>query len=177
MIKGFSASQRNILIACGVIFCFYIFYLMVMRPFQEKLDSIDERILLKEEQLKKNLSVIGQAGALDQKYKGFLSQFKQTDTNEQVMSSILSEIDAVAGSLQMHILDLKPQSVVKNGYNNQFPVNLTIESEFANIVQFIYLLQSPPHFFDVEEVHFEKNFNVNSASIKTSLILSKTLMP
>ena len=177
MNKRLTVRERNILMACGILCFFYVFLLMVMNPFQEKLDSIDESIALKEKQLIKNLRVIGQAGALEQKYKEFLSQFKQTGTNEQVMSSILSEIDAVADSLQMHILDLKPQSVVKSGYKSEFPVNLTIESEFADIIKFIYLLQSPPHFFDVEEVHFEKNPNFNSGAIKTSLILSKTLIP
>ena len=177
MNKRLTVRERNILMICGILCCFYVFLLMVMKPFQEKLDSIDESIALKEKQLIKNLRVIGRAGALDQKNKDFLSQFKQTGTNEQVMSSILSEIDAVAGSLQMRILDLKPQAVVKSGYNSQFPVNLTIESEFTDIIEFIYLLQNPPHFFDVQEVHFEKNPNFNSAAIKTGLILSKTLIP
>ena len=151
-------------------------YYGLIRPLNEKIASLDTEIAKKKKKLKNNLGVIKKSQGVDKEYATLIEQFQQTKSNEQVMSAIIAEIEGVAGELQLQISDLKPKRVKREDTNNRFSVSLDIDSQFVDIIQFLHKLQSQPHYFAVEEAHFDNSFRGKNTSMKIQLVLSKVLI-
>jgi len=175
--RKFNTREKNIAVVCAFLIFIYVNYIGLIKPLQDKLEGLNIQVQTKQAQLTKDQQRIQKAGALGNEYEDYLARFQQSGSNEQVMSSILSEIEGVAGELNLLISDLKPNRVRASDYYNQFSVSLTIDSDFNDIMHFLYNLQNQPHSFDVEEVRFDKGPRRQSSSIKTRLILGKTLIP
>ena len=92
------------------------------------------------------------------------------------MAAILSEIESVANQIKLRIDDMKPQKIKKVGFQNNFPVSLAVDGTLSSIIQFLYTLQNSPHYFDIDELYFEKGA-MRTSQVKCRLILSKTLIP
>ena len=178
MIKRFTKRELVTFIICIILVVIYGSYIGIVRPLREKISSLDDDFESQQKKLRKNLKIIEKAKAMNRQYDQYLSQLKQSGSNEQVMASILSEIEQVAGQLGLKITDLKPKRVKREEYYNLFSVNLTIDSDLNEILQFIYTLQGEPHFFRVDEFTFEKGAQRNSGqALKTRFVLSRILIP
>ena len=172
-------TQREQLFAALVVILglvLFIYYSFV-RPLKEQIRLLEIKVKDSEKQISKNFKLIRKGEAREKEYKIYLQEFKQDKPNEQVMSSILAEIEAVALELQLQISDLKPKRVKEGGDYNQFSVSLAIDSSLENIIHFLHILQSEPHIFDVEGLEFEKGSQRKSDTMKTRLVLSKILIP
>ncbi len=177
MIKRLTKREQVIFIVCLLLVLVYVGYRAVAKPLEEKLFFLDDEIEAQQKKLKKNLGVINKAKGLSQQYSKYLEGMKQSGTNEQVMTSLLAEIQEIAAQLGLKISDLKPKRVKKEEYYNYFSVSLTLDGDLKEILQFVYILQKEPHLFHVNEFNFEKGAQRNSQEIKTRLILSRILIP
>ena len=177
MKKQLSGREQKILVLCVLTGLGALFYSGVIVPMNAKKDSLRQEVAVQQKRLDKDLKIIRKAEALEETYAFFVQKFRQPGTGEETVSSILSEIEEVAGKLGLHVADLKPKKVNHNEYDNQFSVSLMIESEFVDIVRFLYTLQQQPYMFDVEEVEFEKSPRKNETMITTRLVLGKTFIP
>lgn len=157
-----------------VVYCGYNY---LVKPLQDKIESLDTAIEAQKRQISKNFRLIRKAEALGRESEGLIQQFKQKRTNEQEMSAILSEIEEVSRGAKLQISDLKPKQVQKQDYYNRFVVSLSIDSEFADIIQFLNTLQAPPHYYEVEEVNFEQITQNTPTTVRTTLVLVKILIP
>ena len=175
--KRLTKREKKIFLACLIVIISYGCYMGLWKPLKDKIDSLDQKIQTQHRRLLKDLRVIQDAQNIETSYNTFHNNFKQEKTNEQIMSSILSEIEEVAGQLALRISDLKPMRVKNEEFFNRFSVSLTIDSDLPGIVHFLYLLQTQPHLFDVESVRFDKGPERKVASIKTHLTLSKIFIP
>ena len=92
------------------------------------------------------------------------------------MSAILAEIESVAREIDLHITDLKPQKVRKGEFLNNFSVSLSANGRLEEITHFLYILQSSPHLFNIEELAIEKS-SAQTQILQTRISLSRILIP
>lgn len=177
MIRRLSARELKILIVSSVVASTYIGYTLLVRPAKEKFIALDEEIAAQQRRLAKNSIEIKKAQDMEKNLEVYEQKFKQPASNEGTMSSILSEIEAVAADLKLQIANLAPKRVKETDLSNRFSVSLTIDGDFLDILQFLHTLQSEPHLFDVEEARFDKGMRQQSSSVKASLVLGKTFIP
>jgi len=176
MIKRLTKREQGIFIACASLIFIYVGFNGIFKPLKETSQMVDRKIEVQQRRLDKDMRIIRKAKALGKEYSVILEQFKQSESDEQVMSKIFLEIERVADELGLKIADLKPKKVRKVDFYNRFSVSLTLESQFQEIVHFIYILQKQPLLFDIDEVRFEQGPRRNRATINTHLILSKILI-
>ena len=177
MIRRLSARELKILIVSSVLAATYIGYILLVKPAKEKLTVLDEEIAVQQRRLAKSALEIKKAEDMEKTLAVYEQKFKQPASNEGTMSSILSEIEAVAADRQLQIANLTPKRVKETDISNRFSVSLTIDGDFLDILQFLHTLQSEPHLFDVEEARFDKGTRQQSTSVKASLVLGKTFIP
>lgn len=177
MIRKLTDRERKIFFVCAAIVFLCIFYNGVVVPLQIKKDSLDEEITIGQAQLDRDLTMIRKAETLEGSYSMYLNEFRQPGTGEETISSILSEIETVAGRLGLHVTDLKPQKVKEGEFERQFSVGLTINNGLVDIIRFMYTLQQKPHLFDVQEVQFERSAGRNQNMMITRLVLGKAFIP
>ena len=177
MIRRLSAREVKILIVSLLLAFGYIGYTFLVRPAKEKFIALDEEIAAQQRRLAKTSAEIQKAGSLERSWEVYEQKFKQSASNEGTMSSILSEIEAVAADLKLQIANLTPKRVKESELSNRFSVSLTMDGNFMDVLQFLHTLQSEPHLFDVEEARFDKGTRQESTSVKASLVLRKTFIP
>jgi Tfp pilus assembly protein PilO len=173
---SFSTREKRIFILLVAAVIILIFYLAVYLPTGEKMSLLENEIRVAERQLKKDVLVIRKARQLEEQDKALLEEFRQKDTDENVMSSILSEIEAVAGEVGMRIADMKPKKARRIDFYNDFSVSLSIDGKLPDITHFMYVLQSSPHRFFVDEFSLEKR-SPTSPELNCRLAISKILVP
>jgi len=178
MFRRMTKREQKILVLCLLLGFVFIGYRGMYIPLQEKSQELDNKIIISNKKLRKNLRIIKKAEASSAKHELYLKQFKQNGENEQVMSWVIAEIKEVAGDLEVKISDLKPQRVeTKENLYNQFPVTLRLQSSLPEVMHFLYILQTEPYYFSVSDIKFDKSSRRKSDKIKTSLLLNKVYIP
>ena len=170
--------EKNIFVVCVITGVLCLVYYGLYKPYGDKMERAKLQIMAQKGHLKKNQKVLAEAASYEKLYENYHQQFKQEGSNEQVMSSILAEIEEAAGSLALRISDLKPMQVKKEDSFNRFSVSLIINSKLDEIIKLLYILQKEPHLFAVDRVSFDKSSNrEDEKNIMTRLVLSKIFVP
>lgn len=177
MKRRLTQREQKILIVFLVLAIIYVGAHALVRPLKERNVSLDQSIEAQQRKLDQGLRLIRRAEAVARKYEPYLKKFRQSKNNEQVMSSILAEIEEVAGGLNLRISNMRPNKVKKGEFYNRFSVSLSLESDFPAMMNFLYILQNEPHIFHVEELHFEKGPAMNTTALRTQIVLGKIFIP
>ncbi|MBN1869064.1 MAG: type II secretion system protein M [Candidatus Omnitrophica bacterium] len=177
MIRHLNKREKIIFGLTFAVVSLAVVYNGLILPLQEKKEWLDEKIAQQKERLIREREVIQRLKAVHAQYDAYLNHFGRNGTKEEITSSILSEIGGSARKQGLQVMDLKPGEVKGNGLDYQFSVSLTTNSDLRGIIRFLYLLQQKPHFFDVEELEFEKLSRTDESMITTRLVLSKVFIP
>ena len=154
----------------------YLIYLGILNPIQKNIEYLDKKIEKSKKQLNKQQKTIRKGEHIDQGYEQYWSMFKQQGSDEQVMSSILTEIESAVKKENMRISDLKPKPVRREDFYNNFSVGLSINGPLKDILEYLYILQNTPHLFNVEELQIEKNSPLAS-ELYCRVVLTRILIP
>jgi len=175
-IRTLTKRENQILILCAAVLTIYIGYNFVYKSFQERFNSFEERIEAQKIRLTKNQKMLSRQKVLDAQYEQLSQGLRQSRSDEQEMTLILSEIESVANQIGMRVTDMKPQKVRRVDFYNQFTINLTTDSELSAILNFIYLLETRPHNFDILEMRLERSSS-GSSQLRCFLTPSRFLVP
>ena len=175
--RRLNKREQAIFVICVLLLSIFVIFNGFMKPLQAKKGFVEEKIAAQKIRLTKNMKAIKEGSALSETYNAYINQYKQAQSNEQVMSALLAEIEEVARELGLNISDLKPNKVRKGEYYNQFSVSVTLDNQFEQIMNLLYTLQSAPHLFDVDEARFDKSSNRNEANLRANIVFSKILIP
>jgi hypothetical protein len=173
--RQFSQRERRIATGLVVVIALALIYRAAYVPLKEKSADIKGRIETGQKQLTKNMKVLRKAQRYEKEHQTLLENFKQKGSDAQTMSALITEIESVAGQVNIRIADLKPQKVRKVDAFNSFSVSLILDGELTPIMNFVYNLQNQPHLFAVDELRLDKK-SPNSQDLKGYLILSRILL-
>ena len=171
-----SQREKNIFILCLSLIVIYLLYQFVFIPMNSKDKILGNRIKVVEKKLLKAKQKVQKAKMFKDDAESSMQSFKQKGSNEEVMSSMLSAIEEVAGKGEVVLADVKPQKVKKEEFANLFSVNLSVEGDLSEVVAFIHQLQNPPNGFKIEEINMTIR-SARSKTIKTRLMISRILVP
>jgi Tfp pilus assembly protein PilO len=172
-----TSREKIIFVICIAVVAVYIINLIILRPAQGSLNHLDQLIQDEILQYQKNMRLIEKSRHLENTYRVYQDQFKQSKDNEQTMAVMLADIEREASAYNLRISDIKPKRVERLNDYNVFSVSVTLDSEFKPMVSFLHTLQSPPYLFSVDEFALDKGGVRNSSEVKTRLILRKILIP
>ena len=173
--RRLSPREKAIAIFCGSVVVLYAGFLL-LRPLSEHEQAINSDILRDLKSLKNNFEVIQKGRTIEGEYKRYIERLMQNDSDAQEMSAIISEIELSANDISMHVSEIKPGKVRRTDFFNNFSVSLSINGELSEITHFLYLLQSDPYYFKIDEIVFEKKTPQDSI-INCSLVLRRVLIP
>ncbi len=173
-----SLTKRESLIftLCLILTGSYGGYFLVYKPLLENLSGMDTRIAISEKKLINNLKIVNKGKSIEGVYEKLVTPFRQKTSDEQAMTSILSEIESVANQTSLRISDMQPKKVKRIDFYNHFSVTLTVEGDMQPVIKFLYTLQNSPHLFKVDEIYLEKS-SIKAREVRCRLIVSKPLIP
>lgn len=168
----FSYRERIIFVLCLLSIFIYWNYMFVYKPAQEKRSGIQDKVLVAQKQLKRDMRTVAQAKAYQGQYDKILAEFKQSGTDEAVMSAILSEIERASAGFKVKIAEMKPQRVKKSELTGEFSVSMTLEGSLSEVIRCLHTLQQPPHLFGVSQLRIERQM-FQGVDLQCQLILSR----
>lgn len=175
MKRSLTSRELGIMTVLGVALVVLFVYQGIYVPYEERRENLQAQIVRAEARLKKNLRILQKSKASAEKGKKLLETFKQEDSDDQVISAMISEMEAAAKGIPIHISDIKPQKVRKDNSINTFSVSLVLDGALSPIVNFIHVLQTAPHLFQIQELRLEKR-SFNSTDLKCYLSLNRLLI-
>ena len=174
--RHLSSREKSILVFCTLTVLIFIGYKGVAQPLHRQSEILNEKIHSSEQKLKKQFNVLERGKIVDKEYEQYAAVFRQTASDGQIMSSILSEVESVARENGMRIADMKPKKVKRIDFYNNFSVSIAMNGQLVDIVKFLYILQNTPHLFNIEELVIEKS-SPRSSTLDCRLVLNRILIP
>ncbi|NTV29636.1 MAG: type 4a pilus biogenesis protein PilO [Candidatus Omnitrophica bacterium] len=169
--------EKVILAVCIGTVLFYTTLQMVVRPLQDRTREVSGQIISMERSLKKDRLIIRKATKSASREAYYRDTFRQTGTDEESVSKIISEIEKIATDVDLRISELKPAAMKHQEHFNTFSVRLVFDAPFEKIAAFLEALQGAPYYFSIDELDIVKPMGTNSTELRVSLSLSRLLIP
>ena len=170
-----TSRERGIFIFFLIVCSIYAAYAFIYRPFLVEGQRIEEDLRFARKKLSDQMRVIQKERNVPHAYREAIASKRQQSAPEEVMSSILSEIETVSREMTIRITEMKPQRVLKADDVNKFPVSLTIDGKFQDLMAFIHLLQAPEHDLQVTQFYLEKEIS-DPAKLLAKIVVVRTLI-
>ncbi|MBF0483098.1 MAG: type 4a pilus biogenesis protein PilO [Candidatus Omnitrophica bacterium] len=171
--RRLNQREKAIFSICLVLALVYAGYNLVFKPLEARKEQVSDAITVQTKRLHKNIKSLQESADSDDKYGKLVEQYKQKVGNEQVMSEMITDIQAESKQMSLNIADLKPQKERIDGQFTQFSVSLTLDSSFADMVKFLEVLQDEKNNFEVDEISFEKGNSRTNSLLRVRLVLSR----
>jgi len=149
----------------------------IIQPLHHYRLGIGKEINSTQKKIYKNLRIINKAELVKRRRGDYFTKFEQTVSDEQNMSTLIAEIEKVAGQLSLSISNLKPEKVRHVDRLSYFSISLQFDSEFKTLIQFLHILQDQAHLFNIKQVNINTRPRKKEGRIKTKLVLSKIFIP
>ncbi|HOX54024.1 MAG: type 4a pilus biogenesis protein PilO [Candidatus Omnitrophica bacterium] len=175
-IRSLSPREKIILSICALLILAYFGVNFIFEPIKAKIDELNNQIGIAELKLKKSNKIIGYQESVEDNFKKYADLIKQKSSDEQEMSALLSEIEAITKDIKISISDMKPSRVRAIDFYKKFSVELEAEGLLEDLTKFIHTLQSQPHFLKIERMRLERR-SMRTNTLRTSILISRIRVP
>ncbi|MCX5681511.1 MAG: GspMb/PilO family protein [Candidatus Omnitrophica bacterium] len=176
MPRPLSAREKTIFVACLGVVTFYLAYHFGYQNLQDETSSQKEQILRSSKDLKTYTKIVRGEKTIEAKLKEYTNILKQKGSDEAEMTKVLSDIEAVAGKVNIKIINMEPEKIKKGDLSNYFSIDVQTEGPMKKICEFLYALESKPNRFRIDEIRIEK-YAMRADSLKCQLVVSRFLIP
>jgi len=170
--KKLNSRETLIFIITLVLAVLFIVYQFVAKPMSEGAVDINDRLRVDQSKLIKAHQMVAQKAVVQARYQNLVSLIGMVDSEEAQMPTIVSKIEAAARESNIHIANIQPQKSVIQKEVSFLGVELEIDGQWLDIVQFLYLLQQQPNFYFINELNLEK-YSDTTNSLHGRIVISR----
>jgi len=150
--KKLNSRETVILFVTLGLIVFFIVYQFVIKPMHEGSVDINDQLRVDHANLMNLVGVMG--------------------SEETQMPSMVSKIEAAARDCNIHIANIQPQKSVTEKQAVFLAVELEIDGQWVDIVQFLAKLQAKPNLFFLNELNLEK-YSGAVNSLRGRIVISR----
>jgi len=176
MTRTLNKREQKILIACLLSVLAAVLVNGVFIPLRDQEAELDADIALEKRMLGKDLGMIAQADILQGRYEEIMGLYGRSGTFEEAASAILTEVERSAAEFGLLVADLKPGKASNDGKEHYISVDLTIHSDYVEVLRFLHALQQPPLMIDVRSLDIQQTTRRGRSNIIARLTLGKTFL-
>jgi len=170
--KKLNQREIRILILTSVLIILFVCYKFIFKPVHEGTVDINDRLRADEVLLKKARQLVGQKTLVEARYQNLVSLIGVVDSEEAQMPVIVSKIESAARDSNVHIANIQPQKSTTQKEAKFLSVELQIDGQWLDIVQFLYTLQQQPNFYFINELNLEK-YSDTTNSLRGRIVISR----
>ena len=170
--KKLNRREFSILMITLSLLVFFVFFKFVIKPMRQGSSDINDRLRVVRVKLIKARQMVVQKSRVEARYQNLVNLIGVVDSEDAQMLTIVSKIDAAARESNIHIANIQPQKSVTQKDFRFLAVELEIDGQWLDIVQFLYLLQKQPNFYFINELNLEKYSGVSS-SLRGRIVVSR----
>ena len=170
--KKLNSRETIILIITLGLVVFFIAYQFVIKPMSEGAVDINDRLRVDEDKLIKARQMVAQKSIVEARYHKLVDLIGVVDSEDAQMPTIVSKIETAARESNIHIANIQPQKSSIQKEARFLAVELEIDGQWLDIVQFLYLLQQQPNFYFINELNLEK-YSDTANSLRGRIVISR----
>jgi Tfp pilus assembly protein PilO len=146
-----SKREKTVFYAATFFISLTVLDRLIISPISDKIRMLDKEIEDKEAAVRKNLRILNYKDRImadKTKYRGYLHS---TKSDEEEMTQVLKEIESLAESSQIYLIDMKPGEVQEMGTSKKYSVNLNCEAQMEQLVTFMYSVEDSKRLLTIEK--------------------------
>lgn len=147
----------------------------IVFPFFRYRDEFSASVRREEDRYRQNLAATARARQWQERYSPLLERFRRTQTNEEIISAMVAEVESAARAAGLKVADMQPQKVRSESFVYRFVLNLGVDGPFPDVMAFIHRLQNEPHVFQVKAMRIQKQMS-KEGEVSCQLTLNRTLI-
>jgi len=168
----FSKREQWIIWVLGILAAGYVIYTAVDHLFWQRMTLLRRQAQEARQQLavqtrRQELLSARLAGQGD-----LLERFRQTESDGSVRARMQADLQELSSREQVRIADIKPVTEKNEGFYKEFPVSVTLEGAFVDIMRFLYFAQTPRFDFRIREFRFSRAYS-EGAALQCQVVLVK----
>lgn len=143
-----SKKEKIGLVAAGIIMVAVLIDKLIINPVGIKFKRLGQQIALNEKKLSLDLHNILNKDLIEDKYKKYKDFVKKNSvSDEESISNMLAEIESLARTAGVTLVDIKPQAAKQVDFYKEYAVEVTIDGQMEQIVAFLHKLNSSVQLF------------------------------
>ena len=171
MLKVFSKREKTILLFTIALIVFSVVFNLVIEPIILRNETLNKEIRIARLKLRQYVRVLSKKEALESSYNKLSASLGQASLMENAAVGTLSEIEELAKSSNIQIVDIRPQSSRNiSGYKENY-VELRTEGTMESYLKFLYNIENSLSLIKVEKLHL--SLKPNSVLLEGSLLVSQ----
>ena len=170
-----SKRQRILLYVAATIVFFVSLDRLVYHPIVSRINELDQEILLKENQLRRNLRNMAARETVHKAYSAYASYALTAGSDDEKIAALLNELEGLARKSGLSLVAVKPRPSTKIDIGKQYPVEVEVETEITPLIKFIYDLHSSQNFLRVKKLRLAPKGS-RTPDLKGYLLISKTMV-
>ena len=170
-------SKRERLIFYGALLVVFIGALdrLFYRPMANLFDELEQEIVLQENQLRKNMRYLAAREVIHKRYSAYAAYSVTNGADEEEVASLLNEVEGQARKAGLSLLNIKPKPATTTEASKQYPVEVEVETQMKELINFIYGLQSSKYILRVQKLRMVPK-GKSKAEVKGSLLINRTVI-
>ena len=170
-----SKRESALVYATAIIIVFVSVDRLVYHPIANRFNELDQEILLKENQLKRNLRNLAARETVFNAYSAYAAYGLTAGSDEEEIAGLLNEIEGLARKSGPSLVNVKPKPATRTDFGKQYPVEVELETEMAPLIKFIHGLHSSKHLLRVKQLRLMPKGR-RTTQIKVYLLINKTVI-
>lgn len=175
-LKRLSGREKIVFYAAVFIVSLMTFDRFIISPIFTKMDSLNTETEEKEASVRKNLRIISHEERIiaeKAKYGGFLKSF---NTEEEEITALLKEIEALASKSSIYLVDMKPRGLKTTGAASKYVISLNCEAQMEQIMEFMYYIENSKRLLTIDRYEISPKSRESSIA-SCSMSISKLILP
>jgi Tfp pilus assembly protein PilO len=171
-----SKGQRAGLIAAGVVVMAVFVDQLIISPTGAKFRGMRQKIAASEKKLSHDLRNINNKALIESEYKSYANFVKKgAASEEENVSNMLAEIEGLARTAGVNLVDIKPQASKQVDFYKEYSAEVTIEGSMEQVVVFLHKLNSSAQLLRAVKLRFGIK-QKESSLVKASMLVTNISM-
>lgn len=170
--KKLKPRETVILIITIILAILFMAYQFVIKPVQEGAIDINDQLRLDQDKILKAREMVAEGPQTDARYRNLVNLIGLNDSDEAQMPTIVSKIESAARENNIHIGNIQPQKSDVGKEVTFLGVEVEIDGQWLDIVQFLNSLQQSPNLYFINELNLEK-YSDTANSLRGRIVVSR----
>lgn len=147
----FKRKRENILfILIVVIILGVALFDLALFPLKSKWQNLNNEILISKTNFSRYSRILMQKDLIEKEYKIYADYLKTKDSPEETIVNLLQEIETIATSSGVSLVNIVPSVIEEEDYFKQFNMRIELETKMASLIKFLYQIQESAQLFKIE---------------------------
>ncbi|MFH1189731.1 MAG: type 4a pilus biogenesis protein PilO [Candidatus Omnitrophota bacterium] len=168
-----SKKERVGLLAALAVIMVVLVDKLVISPVGDKVLHISQEIKFSEKKLSRDLRNINNKDLIESEYKKYKNYVKKSSaSDEEDVANILGEIEGLARSAAVNLIDIKPQATKQADFYKEYAIAVEVEGSMEQVITFLHNLNGSTQLLRAVKLRIglkEKDASI----IKASLLVTK----